>query len=171
MSSFFKPSAWNYLHLKWLNFYRNDLYRNNFVSKRAVTGAKSESEKKLFAPSPHSVAPCKVCNPDFGMRSLETRGISVCGILNPGLWNRNSAEGIRNPTKDCNQESKFLWQGIRNSVPGIRNPQRETQNPRLSWITSQGAKTERLEQARKNRDLLSHSQLSSTCLPQNDPLF
>ena len=31
-SSFFKPSTWNYLHLDWINSYRND-----FVSKRMVT--------------------------------------------------------------------------------------------------------------------------------------
>ena len=37
ISSFFKPSTWNYLHLKWINLYRNDFYRNDFVSKRPVT--------------------------------------------------------------------------------------------------------------------------------------
>ena len=31
-SSFFKPSTWNYLHLDWINSYRND-----FVSKRLAT--------------------------------------------------------------------------------------------------------------------------------------
>ena len=37
ISSFFKPSMWNYLHLEWINLYANDLYRDNIVSKRPVT--------------------------------------------------------------------------------------------------------------------------------------
>ena len=50
------------------------------------------------------------------------------GIL--GLGPRNTAQGIRNPTKDWNLESKLYW----NPVPGIRNSQRRIQNPRLSRL-------------------------------------
>ena len=37
ISSFFKPSTWNYLHLEWINLYRNDRDRKSFVSKRQIT--------------------------------------------------------------------------------------------------------------------------------------
>ena len=40
--------------------------------------------------------------------------------------------GIRNPAVKWNSESKFHWQRI-------LNPQRGIQNPRLSWISLQGA--------------------------------
>ena len=36
-SSYFKPSAWNCLHLNWINFYRNDLFRSDFALKRPLT--------------------------------------------------------------------------------------------------------------------------------------
>ena len=72
--------------------------------------------------------------------------------------------GIRNPTKDWNLESNFLWnqvpgicnprrgicnprrgicnprRGICNPWRGIRNPRRGIQNPRLSWSSLHGAK-------------------------------
>ena len=35
---------------------------------------------------------------------------------------RNSAKGIRNPTNDCNPESRFHYQRIRNPESGIQNP-------------------------------------------------
>ena len=38
-----------------------------------------------------------------------------------GFRIRNTAQGIRNPTKDWNPESKFHWQRIRVTVPRIRN--------------------------------------------------
>ena len=50
-----------------------------------------------------------------------------------GFGIRNTAQGIRNPTKDWNPiqgSSRKDW----NQVPGIRNPWRGIQNPRLSWI-------------------------------------
>ena len=53
------------------------------------------------------------------------------GILGFGI--RNTAQGIRNPTKDWNPiqgSPRKDW----NQVPGIRNPWRGIQNPRLSWI-------------------------------------
>ena len=53
------------------------------------------------------------------------------GILGFGI--RNTAQGIRNPTKDWNPiqgSSRKDW----NQVPGIRNPRCGIQNPRLSWI-------------------------------------
>ena len=34
------------------------------------------------------------------------------GIWNPGLWNLNAAQGIRNPTNNWNPEAKFHWQII-----------------------------------------------------------
>ena len=39
--SFFEPRAWNFLHLDWINVYHNDLYQNDFVSKRPVTFLRS----------------------------------------------------------------------------------------------------------------------------------
>ena len=36
-SSYFKPSTWNCLHLDWINFYRDDLFRSDFVLKRPLT--------------------------------------------------------------------------------------------------------------------------------------
>ena len=45
ISSFFKPRTWNYLHLEWINLYRNDLYQNNFVSKRLLTSVSPMSTK------------------------------------------------------------------------------------------------------------------------------
>ena len=47
---------------------------------------------------------------------------------------RNTAQGMWNPTKDWNPESKFHYKENWNQVPGIRNPRRGIQNPRLSWI-------------------------------------
>ena len=35
--SFFKPRTWNYLHLKVMKLYRNNLHRKDFVLKRPVT--------------------------------------------------------------------------------------------------------------------------------------
>ena len=67
------------------------------------------------------------------------------GVWNPWnfcLWNlescmgfgmRNTAQRIRNPTKDWNpiqDATRKNW----NQVPGIKNPWRGIQNPRLSWI-------------------------------------
>ena len=42
-----------------------------------------------------------------------------------GFGIRSSAQGIRNPTKDWNLESKFHAQIMRYPVPEIRNPGRE----------------------------------------------
>ena len=53
-SWFFKPSTWNYLYLHWINLYRNDLCRNDFVSKRPVTlalrrGSGGKCKKRAWA--------------------------------------------------------------------------------------------------------------------------
>ena len=68
-------------------------------------------------------------NPDYGIRE-----IFACGIWNPqGFGMRNTAERIRNPSKDWNPiqgSTRKNW----NQVPGIRNPRRGIHNPRLSWI-------------------------------------
>ena len=53
-SWFFKLSTWNYLYLHWINLYRNDLCRNDFVSKRPVTltlrrGLGGERKKPAWA--------------------------------------------------------------------------------------------------------------------------
>ena len=59
------------------------------------------------------------------------------GILGFGI--RNTSQGIWNPTKDWNPESKFHWQTIRNPVPGIWYLLRRIHNPVLSWIPLHGA--------------------------------
>ena len=51
------------------------------------------------------------------------------GILASGIW--NTAQGIRNPTRDWNPETNFHWQRNQNPLPGTRNPQYGPQNPRL----------------------------------------
>ena len=55
-----------------------------------------------------------------------------------GFGIRNTDLRIRNPTYDCNPESKVHWQRIPNTAPGSRNPWRGIQNPRLSWIPFKG---------------------------------
>ena len=57
------------------------------------------------------------------------------GILGFGI--RNTAQGIRNPTNDWNQNPSSNDK-YGNPVPGIRNPQRGFQNPRLPWIPLHG---------------------------------
>ena len=74
-----------------------------------------------------SIGPCE------GIRILESAKFLLVesGILGFGI--RNTAQGIRNPTKDWNPiqvSSRKDW----NQVPGIRNPRLGIQNPRLSWI-------------------------------------
>ena len=78
----------------------------------------------------------------------------ACGILNPGLWNLDTIQGIQNPAKDWNPESRFhrtrLESGIQvpqktieiqnpgstekdwNPEPGIRKPRQGIHYPRLS---------------------------------------
>ena len=52
-SSFFKPSAWNFLHLDWINLYRNYLYWNDFVRKRPVTpNLRPVGDGKIAPPAP-----------------------------------------------------------------------------------------------------------------------
>ena len=60
---------------------------------------------------------------------------------NLGFGIRNTAQGIRNPTNDCNPESgiQVPMTTIGNLVTGTRNPRRGIQNPRLSQILLQGA--------------------------------
>ena len=58
------------------------------------------------------------------------------GFRNPGNFARgirNTAQGIRNPTKDWNRKSTFHWQNW-HPVLGLRNPRRGIQIPRLSSI-------------------------------------
>ena len=57
------------------------------------------------------------------------------GILVFGI--RKSAQGIRNPSS-TDEESAI-------QVPLTRNPKRGILNPRLSWITSQGATHVRID--------------------------
>ena len=60
-----------------------------------------------------SIVPCKGIRFPKSRKHLLAESISgvrenfVCGIRNPRLWIRNTARGIRNPTNDCNPESKF----------------------------------------------------------------
>ena len=58
------------------------------------------------------------------------------GILGFGMGIRLKESGI--PLNDGNPESKFHWQRLGSST-WIRNPQRDTQNPRLSWIPLHGS--------------------------------
>ena len=55
---------------------------------------------------------------------VESGILKIClvesGILGFAIW--NTAQGIRNPTEDCNPESMFHWQRIRNPRCGIQNP-------------------------------------------------
>ena len=71
------------------------------------------------------------------------------GILGFGI--QNTAQGIRNPTKD--------W----NPVAGIRNPRHGIQNPRLSWIPLQEAKCQS-NQAGSEKGLFSIG-LCEVCSP------
>lgn len=64
-------------------------------------------------------------NPESGNVLLVEFGILGFGI-------RNTVQGIRNPTDDCNPESRFHWQ---NPVLGNRNPLLRIQNhQRPCWI-------------------------------------
>ena len=58
------------------------------------------------------------------------------GILGFGMGIRLKESGI--PFDDGNPESKFHWQRLGSST-WILNPQRDTQNPRLSWIPLHGS--------------------------------
>ena len=58
------------------------------------------------------------------------------GILGFGIGIRLKESGI--PLNNGNPESKFHWQKLGSST-WIRNPQRDTQNPRLSWIPLRGS--------------------------------
>ena len=71
------------------------------------------------------------------------------GILGFGI--QNTAQRIRNPTKD--------W----NPVTGIRNPRHGIQNPRLSWIPLHEAKCQS-NQARSEKRLFSIG-LCEVCSP------
>ena len=51
----------------------------------------------------------------------------------------NTAQEIRNPTRDWNPESTVHCQRIGNSVPGIRNPWRGIQNPNFTYRPLHGA--------------------------------
>ena len=81
----------------------------------------------LRAPSGQACVVESGCHQIFAVQS---------GILAIGI--RNTAQGIRNQTNECNPEYKFQWLKIRNPVPRNRNPHR-IQNPRLSWIPLNGA--------------------------------
>lgn len=59
-------------------------------------------------------------------------GNADSGIL--GFENRNTDQGVRNPTNHWNRESTLHWQRIQNSVLEIRNPWRWIQIPRLFLI-------------------------------------
>ena len=73
---------------------------------------------------------------------LASRKLFACKLWNPECWALESsiqleefllAIGIQNA------ESTFHWQGIQNPVSRVQNPQHGIHNPRLSWITLQGA--------------------------------
>ena len=71
--------------------------------------------------------------PCEGIRVLESVKFLLVesGILGFGM--RNTAQRIRNPTKDWNPiqgSTRKNW----NQVPGIRNPRLGIQTPRLFWI-------------------------------------
>ena len=77
--------------------------------------------------------------PSKGIRIPESGKFSIVQsrILDLGI--RNAAQGFPNPANDWNPESTFQWQRIRNPEAGIRNLKRKIQNPRLSWISLDGA--------------------------------
>ena len=68
------------------------------------------------------------------VRKFRIRKIFTCEIHNSGLWNPEYSLRIRNPTIDCNPESKFHWQKILEYRPGIRNLWHRIQIPRQHWI-------------------------------------
>ena len=94
------------------------------------------------------MSPCKeISIPESGKFLNMESGIPLkIGIQNPTdkHWNsvpgiRNTAQGIRNPTKDWNPESKFHWQCLESGIHGVESRILES-NPRLSWIPLHGAK-------------------------------
>ena len=94
----------------------------------------------------------------------------ACGIEILGLGNRNTAQGIRNPTNIWNPEfSKFHWQRIRNPVTGIRNPWRGIHNPRLSWIPLYGSNPMHMTIWRSNFDMSEEKHHSITEIELKSP--
>ena len=77
------------------------------------------------------MAPCK------GIRIPECWKIFLMESRILGFGIRNTAQGVRNPTNDWNQNPSSTDK-YGNPVPGIRNPQRGFQNPRLPWIPLHG---------------------------------
>ena len=72
---------------------------------------------KLSAPLVHHVRESGFQNPGiFCLWNPESGNFLLVesGIL--GLGIRNTAQGIRNPTNDCNPESKFHWQRLESST-------------------------------------------------------
>ena len=88
-----------------------------------------------------------LCIVDKTFRNIKSPHVREYGLRNPrnfGWWNpearkkefvksgilgfgiRNTAQGIRNPSNDCNPESKFHWN------PGPKNPKSTACNPQ-SW--------------------------------------
>ena len=72
---------------------------------------------------PHT--PCKeIWIPESGnfllvesrIRNPESGNVLLVEFRILGLGNRNAAQGIRNPTNDCNPESKFHWQRLESST-------------------------------------------------------
>ena len=71
-------------------------------------------------------------NPDSGIREfliVESR------ILGFGI--RNTAQGVRNPTNDCNPEFKFHWQKLESSTLNLEStawtPESKTVLDLLTW--------------------------------------
>ena len=78
------------------------------------------------------IAQCK------GIRISESGKILLVesGILGFGI--RYTANGIRNPSNDCNLDQNPSYTDKKNTVPGNRNSRGGIQNPSLSRISLHG---------------------------------
>ena len=91
------------------------------------------------------------------------------GILGFGI--RYTANGIRNPSNDCNLDQNPSYTDKKNTVPGNRNPRGVIQNPSLSRISLHGVSCNKTS---KNvfytfSNLI--RALPSTCRQINTPTF
>ena len=70
-----------------------------------------------------SIATCKgIRNPgNFCLRNPYPESGKILFVESgiPGFGIRNTARGIRNPTNDCNPESKFHWQRMGSRIHGV----------------------------------------------------
>ena len=95
--------------------------KTKHLVKWSMEGKKKRKNKQTTTTTPLSTAceqalrpphtPCckEIWIPESGNFLLVEFGILGLGI-------RNTAQGIRNPTNDCNPESKFHWQRLESSI-------------------------------------------------------